>query len=163
MISTLWMSTAPAILTDRGLPKRHRATAPPRRVPALFTDLPICILPYMSELRLEVHGTGADGVAADELRDCLLLERDLHGRISMPWTLPDNGNMGAVTDVLMVALGSGGAVTALIGSLTAWLKHRASDVRITITNAAGDSVEISADRVHDIPAMIEQVLRARTD
>ncbi|WP_158849888.1 effector-associated constant component EACC1 [Saccharothrix deserti] len=70
------------------------------------------------------------------------------------------GQMGAVSDVLLVALGAGGAGTVVARSIATWIRHRTSDVKVKIT--AGDRViELDAQRVKDtaeIVRMISEVL-----
>jgi hypothetical protein len=80
---------------------------------------------------------------------------------------PRPGQLGAVSETLVVALGSGGAITVLVstlaGALKTWLSlPRRSDVKIRIRRADGNSVEIDAKRVKagdvDIEAAIRQAL-----
>ena len=46
--------------------------------------------------------------------------------------------MGAVSDVLVVALGSGGTGAVLAGALAMWLRTRVNDLTIHIRTANGD-------------------------
>jgi len=57
--------------------------------------------------------------------------------------------MGVPADVLMVALGSGGAGTVLAGSIAVWIRYRSSDLTLKITGRDGAVVEIDAQRVDD--------------
>jgi hypothetical protein len=52
--------------------------------------------------------------------------------------------MGSVADVLMVALGSGGAATVLLGSLRTWLEQRQSRLSVEVELPDRRVVRISA-------------------
>src|SRR3954451_4027101 len=67
---------------------------------------------------------------------------ELRGRISMPTPAMQPGQMGGLTEVLVVALGAGGVATALTQSLTAWLTHRRADITLTLTY---DRTELTVD------------------
>ncbi|WP_228001725.1 effector-associated constant component EACC1 [Nocardia australiensis] len=54
---------------------------------------------------------------------------------------------GGPYEVLAVALGAGGLVSALTQSLTTWLTHRRSDIKLTLTRGDGTAVMIDASRV----------------
>lgn len=82
----------------------------------------------------------------------------LRGAVTLDQTMTP-GEMGAVSDVLVVALGSGGAVTALAASLGAWLHSRRSHVKIKVTAADGSSVEIDVKRAKGDQAGVEELLR----
>lgn len=55
------------------------------------------------------------------------------------------GEMGGFADALIVAVGSGGALTVLSSSIQTWLQQQRSKVSITIANSNGDSVQITAE------------------
>ncbi|WP_051837966.1 effector-associated constant component EACC1 [Streptomyces sp. NRRL WC-3742] len=101
----------------------------------------------------------------DELRETATLwtwlrgERGLAGLVRAESRPPAEGEMGGVTDVLVVALGTGGAGAVLAGSLTAWLRTRRADVSVTVTTDAG-SVKVNAHNVKpdDVVPMIREVL-----
>lgn len=65
------------------------------------------------------------------------LQRDdeLRGQVTSVAAETKPGDMGGVTEVLTVALGSGGAVAALGGTLNAWLSSRRTKLVVEI---AGD-------------------------
>jgi Effector Associated Constant Component 1 len=118
---------------------------------------------------VEIRISVADGDVADleSLDDWLRGERGLAGRVKLIGPVPHTGELGALTETLVVALGEGGAITvvgaALAGALRAWLSHpRRSDVTIKIHRTDGNFVEIVADRVKtgdiDIAAAIRQAL-----
>ncbi|SDW24590.1 hypothetical protein SAMN05421504_10156 [Amycolatopsis xylanica] len=100
--------------------------------------------------RIEV---GGDDFAS--LREWLAGEPGLRGLIT-PGNAPIRpGEMGGVTDVLVATLGDGGAVAALAAALGTWLGTRRSKVRLKVTNARGESVELD---IHSKDA--EKVVRA---
>jgi hypothetical protein len=118
---------------------------------------------------VDIRFSVIDGDVADleSLDDWLRGERELAGRVTVAGPAPRPGELGAVSATLVVALGSGGAITvllsALAGALKTWLSlPRRSDVKIKIHRADGNSVEIDAKRVKagdvDIEAAIRQAL-----
>ena len=118
---------------------------------------------------MEIRISVVDGGLADleSLDDWLRAERELAGRVRLDGPEPRKGELGALTETLVVALGSGGTIsvvgTALAGALKAWLSlARRSDVTIKVHRADGSSVEIDAKRVNagdiDVGAAIRQAL-----
>lgn len=105
---------------------------------------------------IECDGT-AEGLA--ELSDWLGQEPEFRGRVSGD-TTPRPGELGAVTDAVVVAVGSGGVLSVLAASLKAFLAlPRRSDVRIKVTGRPdGRTVEIDAKRVSDVEAMLREAL-----
>ncbi len=68
--------------------------------------------------------------------------------------------MGGVLDVLMVALGSGGAVAALATSVSTWLSQpRRADVKLTVTAESGRHIELDARRIRDPAVLLREVER----
>ncbi|GAA2981403.1 hypothetical protein [Kitasatospora sp. NPDC006786] len=110
------------------------------------------------DLRLAVEGDDSvEGLA--ELSDWLGQEPGLRGLVTPADAVPGPGELGAVADVLVVALGAGGAVSVLAASLQAFLAQpRRSDVRIVVSVADGRQVEVDAKRVDDVEALLRQVL-----
>ncbi len=87
---------------------------------------------------------------AGQLLDWLSGDEGLRGRAHLQDRPVREGDMGAVSEVVTVALGSGatvGIVASLARSLTTWLTNRRSDVTVTVTRPGGDSVEFSGKRV----------------
>jgi transcription antitermination factor NusA-like protein len=62
-----------------------------------------------------------------------------------------------VLDTLSVAVGSGGVGVALAQSLSAWLRTRRSDVKLTFT-VEGKTIEIVAHQVADPTELIARAL-----
>ncbi|GAB2749833.1 effector-associated constant component EACC1 [Kitasatospora kifunensis] len=96
-----------------------------------------------------------------ELSDWLRLEPELRGLVSLADAVPGPRELGAVSDVLVVALGAGGTVSVLAASLKAFLSQpRRSDVRIVVSAPDGRQLEVDAKRVEDVEAVLRQVLGA---
>jgi hypothetical protein len=94
------------------------------------------------------------------LREWLVDEPDMRGSkvtLAVPEFAP--GHMGAVSDVLVVALGSGGAGAALVASLSAWLQTRVTTVKMRMRSAEGE-VEIEATTARDPAALVERLAKA---
>lgn len=92
----------------------------------------------------------ADG-SPDELLELLdWFGRDdaIRGRVRPVPARVEPGQMSAgLYDVLAVALGARGLAPALAQSLTTWLTHRRSDLKLVLTRLDGATVEIDAKRV----------------
>ncbi|MEV6160745.1 hypothetical protein AB0L71_02215 [Streptomyces sp. NPDC052052] len=95
----------------------------------------------------------------EELSDWFAQEPDLRGLVRGN-TVPGPGELGAVTDALVVAVGSGGVLSVLAASIKAFLAlPRRSDVRIKVSGRPdGRTVEIDAKRVSDVEAILRQAL-----
>jgi Effector Associated Constant Component 1 len=96
-----------------------------------------------------------DAVAS--LEDWLLNEPDLMGcPVTRLRATPKPGEMGALSDVLVVALGSGGMGVALARSLSVWLSTRVGQFPVRIRTANGE-VEFRARNAEDAKALIEAI------
>ena len=95
--------------------------------------------------------------------------RSLHGWLSQQpglrgqvWITPRPqraGEMGSVPDLVTVLVGSGGAVSVLIGSLRTWLAQpRRTDIRVKMHLPDGTTVDVDARRVGDAEALLKAVL-----
>ncbi|MFG1930930.1 hypothetical protein ACGFK1_09780 [Mycobacterium sp. NPDC048908] len=94
--------------------------------------------------RLQLSGARDVGSEMASLWDWLSTEREFRDRIQPEERAPLPGEMGAVSDVLVVALGSGGAMTVLISSITAWLQSRRPEISVEVTGADGAKAVVSA-------------------
>ncbi|HYQ62493.1 effector-associated constant component EACC1 [Actinophytocola sp.] len=77
------------------------------------------------------------------LREWLTGEDELRGNVFVERGRSPDARTGAAASVLVVTLGAGGVVTALIRSLPTWLR-RHTHVTIEIRDSAGRTVEVSA-------------------
>ncbi|GLY71689.1 effector-associated constant component EACC1 [Amycolatopsis taiwanensis] len=103
---------------------------------------------------------GVDAVAGlASLTDWLRREGELRGRVRLIRHPPEQGQMGSLVDVLAVAVGGGGALTALAGSLSVWLRQpRRATVRIAVAKPDGTKVEITGENLRTA-GEIEGLLR----
>jgi hypothetical protein len=97
-----------------------------------------------SSASLAVRGERDDVAAVSALRQWLSDEPEFRGRITAGDAEMSDGDMGAVVDVLVVAVGSGGALTMLVNSISAWLRQRRSEVEVELTTSTGETVRIKA-------------------
>ena len=113
------------------------------------------------EARISLVG-GNPAANLESLDDWLQGEPELAGRVRVSAPVPREGELGALAEVLVAAVGSGGALSVLATSLHAWLSQpRRSDVRIRVQGENGRAVEIDADRVD--PLQAEVLLREALD
>ena len=109
------------------------------------------------EARISLVG-GNPAADLESLDDWLQGEPELAGQVRVSAPVPREGELGALADVLVAAVSSGGALSVLAASLYAWLSQpRRSDVRIRVEGDNGRAVEIAADRVSAQQA--EEMLR----
>jgi len=93
-----------------------------------------------------------------DLTDWLTQEPELRGLVSAIPAAAKVGELGVLSDALVVAVGGGGTVSVLAASLKALLAQpRRSDVKIVIANTDGRRVEIDARRIPDVEALVRQV------
>ena len=113
------------------------------------------------DVRLSVEAAGSVG-GLEELDSWLSQEPELRGRVKPEETAPAAGELGVVAEVLVAALGSGGAVSALAVSLRGFLSQpRRSDVRIIVEGPDGRRVALEAKRVGDVEGLVQQALGHR--
>jgi hypothetical protein len=97
-----------------------------------------------------------DDETTDELRSLrawLVGEDELRGRVTMVEQPPRPGELGPVTDALLVALGQGGAATVLAAGLVSWLRSRHGDINITAERRGDQTkIQVSAKRVRGLDA-----------
>ena len=105
----------------------------------------------MTALRVRVH----EGDALTELpslKAWLSDTAELRGRVTGVELPPPPGTLGPLLDAIDVALGPGGAATAFATAIIAWIRHRSSSVKITISRPDGERVELEASRVRGLDA-----------
>jgi hypothetical protein len=95
----------------------------------------------------------------EELSDWLRQEPGLRGRVEWQAAAPGPGQLGALAEVLVAAVGGGGAVSVLASSLMVFLSQpRHADVRIVVSGPDGRWVEVDAKRVGDAEALVRSVV-----
>lgn len=105
--------------------------------------------------------SAGNGDVLRSLLDWLRHENTLRGRVCTAHAPVRPGEMGSgVLDVLVVALGSGGAGAALATSVSTWLSQpRRADVKLTMTAEDGRHIELDARRVCDPAVLLREVER----
>jgi hypothetical protein len=100
---------------------------------------------------IELRGANV-GAEARALRTWLLKIDDLEADIAVAPRRPSPEALGHVADALVVALAPGGVTAVLIGGIFGWLRHRTSDLSVSIRQPDGGQAEISAHRVQRLNA-----------
>jgi len=116
----------------------------------------------VEDIRVSVE-SGNQGNALESLDRWLQAEPALSGKVKLTKPVPQEGELGSLTDALVVSVGSGGALSVLAASLHAWLSQpRRSDVRIRLRGDNGRMLEISADRIsaQEIEMMLREALES---
>ncbi|WP_018348269.1 effector-associated constant component EACC1 [Longispora albida] len=86
------------------------------------------------------------------LREWLVAEDLLRGRVRAVRPIPDPGTLGSVVETLAVMLGPGGVATAIASVLITWLRRRTGNVKVQVTAPDGSSMELSATNVRNVDA-----------
>lgn len=113
------------------------------------------------EVRISVVG-GDRQSGLESLDDWLRTDPGLAGPVQVAGAEPKKEELGTLTDALVVAVSSGGALSVLATSLSVWLSHpRRSDFKIRLQGGDGRAIEIDAERVKtsDVEALLRQTLR----
>jgi membrane-associated two-gene conflict system component 1 (EACC1) len=105
------------------------------------------------------------GLPETDSDDLLLLARwlrdedEFRGRVTVINQPAEPGHMGAVVDVLQVAVGSEGAATALVLSLFGWLHHRRTAQKVTmrIKLENGTEAEFTCASTEGASALLDKV------
>jgi hypothetical protein len=102
---------------------------------------------------MEVLISVSGGDEVQEIADLwswLRTQRELTGAIREVRSAPEATDLGGAVDVLMVALGSGGAGVVLVQSLTAWIRTRRATITLTVKTAA-KTIDLNASNIdaHD--------------
>lgn len=100
---------------------------------------------------------------ADELRslrDWLVAEEELRGRVRLELSPPKPGALGSAVAALTVALGPGGVATAAASVLISWIRRRTGTVSVKVSRPDGTSTEFSATNVSGLDATEVQRITA---
>jgi hypothetical protein len=89
-----------------------------------------------------------------ELIDWLRRKDRLRGHVQFSPATIVPGRMGAVTDTIAIAVGTGGGGAVLACALVAWISHRTIDVKLTPTRPDGTELSVDAHRVDDAQALL---------
>lgn len=111
---------------------------------------------------VQIQIVGNVGGELAELGEWLQNEDELRGRIGAVHATIGDTELGSVVELLTVALGAGGAGTALAAALKTWLMTRRTTAKI-IVKSAGRSVTLDIHNTNDIGPLLEQILKADGD
>ncbi|GAA0318093.1 hypothetical protein GCM10010302_66430 [Streptomyces polychromogenes] len=107
---------------------------------------------------LATEGSGGPDSLAD-LRDWLSDEAPLRGRVNIAPSAPGAGELGAWSDTLIVAVGAGGALTALARAVAVYVRQpRRSNVRVNVVAPDGTRTELTVQHAKDLDE-VERLLR----
>jgi hypothetical protein len=106
------------------------------------------------ELQLTIQGSDVETLLA--LRDWLAAEDVMRGRLQFRRRPVAAGQMGGALDMLVVALGSGGAGAVLAESLSTWLSQRRTDVIVTVSSR-GRELTLDVKRARDPQTVIREM------
>ncbi|WP_327672685.1 MULTISPECIES: effector-associated constant component EACC1 [unclassified Streptomyces] len=116
-------------------------------------------MPAETQLRLAVEAPEGPGTEAHviALRNWLVSEDALRGRVRPHRQSPPPGHMGSTVELLTVALGSGGVLAVLIQSVCSWLTSRGTDIKIAVSTEDGRRIEVDVQRAADPQALLREV------
>ncbi|MEU5903250.1 hypothetical protein ABZ780_02615 [Micromonospora sp. NPDC047467] len=121
----------------------------------------------LETITLTVHPDLPSADARRSLASWLRAEDRLRGEVTAASaagsTAPPDEMSAEATDVLLVTVGSGGAVMVLVQSIAGWLTHRREDVTVQLTSPGGWSAELDVRRARDmdqVTALVEAAVRA---
>jgi hypothetical protein len=103
-----------------------------------------------------------DASDPDELRDLhewLCAERELRGNVSLAPASISDEELGAITDVISVAVGAGGAGTVLASLLVTWLQTRRTVVRLVVQRGK-HKVILDIESSEGVLPMLERLLES---
>lgn len=110
---------------------------------------------------VQIAVTGEESL--DALRRWLNKDPDLLKQIRNQGTPPGPGRLGTL-EVLVAAVGQGGAATALASALVAWLRRRVGDVEITVRRPDGGEITLTARNVRRLDsAQLTELTRRLED
>jgi hypothetical protein len=89
------------------------------------------------------------------------LRRETLADITVEWSRPEvvPGHMGTLGEIIIIGVGSGGAITVLARSVSVWLQTRRADITLKIKHR-GRSYEVNGRRVQDPTAIIREIVAA---
>jgi Effector Associated Constant Component 1 len=108
---------------------------------------------------IQIQQTDNAFAELESLHGWLSNRPELRGAVALGAPARDPEEMGWLSDVVTAAVGNGGAVAALAGSLATWLVSRRSHVRIKVTGPDGRSTEVDVKQAKGNQAGVEAMLR----
>lgn len=110
-------------------------------------------------VRIQLSGDSASSELAG-LMDWLMRSDEFRGRVFVEQAMVPLDQMGAATEVLIVALGAHGVGSVLASSLSVWIRHRRPSVDVEVTNEQGRRVKLSVrdSATIDVAAVLSALL-----
>lgn len=109
---------------------------------------------------VQIHAEDTEDLTA--LRSWLSQEDELRGRVRSVDAPIGDGTLGALPELLTVALGAGGAGTVLASSLKTWLLTRRKTAKLTV-ETEGRTISLDIATVDDIAPLLQQLFEAIRD
>ncbi len=121
----------------------------------------------MIEVRICLAGCSGSAAELSSLNEWLCGEEDLRGAVRVVQRRVEAGELGSLTEALMLVLGPGGAATAAASALISWVRHQRADITVEVTVPDGTTVTVEAKRVKDLTTVdlarqVERLGRAMT-
>ena len=105
-----------------------------------------------------VNGTQND---LEDLSSWLSDEDELRGGVSPQAPAMGPNEMGGLADALVIAVGSGGALTVLARSLQTWFELHRSSIDLSISDSStGKHVQVNATNIRDAEILLTRLLDA---
>ena len=92
----------------------------------------------------------ADGLRS--LREWLVGEEELRGRVRSAERPPEAGRLGPVLDGLVIALAPGGVASVLAAAVVVWVRAQRGDVTVTVERSDGSSFRVEGRRLRGMDA-----------
>lgn len=99
----------------------------------------------MSEYTIAIPDWPDSEDALLSLDSWLSREEEFRGAVRRELTALTASQMGGALEVLVISVGSGGALTVLVSSISTWLKERRSKISVEVTRPDGSTFSISAE------------------
>ena len=111
------------------------------------------------QVTLTLEGRSPDADLLGDLERDLIGELELRGAVHRSFGRFDPADPVPVREGLTVALADGGAVSALIATLTTFLTGpRRAGVRVTLGLPDGPRIEVGAERADDVEMIVRTTL-----
>ncbi|GAA1264343.1 hypothetical protein Psi02_76060 [Planotetraspora silvatica] len=113
---------------------------------------------------MEVRIRSTDGDSGDlmALREWLDAEDDLRGRVRTAHAPIGDTDLGALPELLTIAVGAGGMGSVLASSLKTWLLARRTSAKLTV-EANGRSINLDITTTDDVIPLLAQIINAPND
>lgn len=104
------------------------------------------------DVAIEILGQQGSPDELRSLRQWMVEEEALRGRVRLVSAAPEPGALGGVVETLAIALAPGGVATALASVVITWIRRRTGNVVVKISEPGGKTYELSADNVRILSA-----------